>query len=323
MAASVHSLSRWGENVNFPTQRLATDNFYGRKLSPTLLPSLLTGAKYASPLPPPQSRGSLQSVGESRAESVLLSICWIAEVMCHRWERTAGMLVGRSNLVSRLLLRSFSKVKRNRFEAVDTILYLMFVASINLGLLDTMFFLCILQGPMSYSLRKDKHTDVHARILLYSLWIALGASQPSSSTCCHGFRFRLWVKFMQRENLPSLWQVPWASSLWGQHQIQGQSVLSGPAAPASQQPGQRPLTMPQVPGNWAAEEPASSRCGQTMFRLMMNQMTGICPVPIFSCRGWSRNLGQSGSSGVCRGRVHWSQEGFQIGADSRFTSGRA
>lgn len=79
------------------------------------------------------------------------------------------MLVGRSNLVSRLLLRSFSKVKRNRFEAVDTILYLMFVASINLGLLDTMFFLCILQGPMSYSLRKDKHTDVHARILLYSL----------------------------------------------------------------------------------------------------------------------------------------------------------
>lgn len=115
MAASVHSLSRWGENVNFPTQRLATDNFYGRKLSPILLPSLLTGTKYTSPLPPPRSRGSLQSVGESRAESVLLSICWIAEVMCHRWERTTGMLVGRSYLVSRLLLRSFSKVKLNRF----------------------------------------------------------------------------------------------------------------------------------------------------------------------------------------------------------------
>lgn len=104
---------------------------------------------------------------------------------------------------------------------MDTILYLMFVASINLGLLDTMFFLCILQGPMSYTLRKDKHTDVHTHILLHSLWIVLGASQPSSSSCCHGFRFRLWVKFMPRENLPALWQVPWASSLWGQHQIRG------------------------------------------------------------------------------------------------------
>lgn len=85
--------------------------FYGRKLSPVLVPSLLLGTKYPSPLPPPQSCASLQSVGESRAESVFMSICWIAEVMCHRWERTTGMLVGRLYLISCLPLRSFSKRK--------------------------------------------------------------------------------------------------------------------------------------------------------------------------------------------------------------------
>ena len=105
---------------------------YGRKLSPVLVSSLF-GTKCPSPLPPPQSCASLQSVGESRAESVFTSICWVAQVMCHRWERTTGMLVGRLYLISCLLLRSFSKVKLpTALGTVDTILYLMFVVSISL-----------------------------------------------------------------------------------------------------------------------------------------------------------------------------------------------
>lgn len=159
-----------------------------------------------------------------------------------------------------------------------------------------MFFPYILQGPMGYTLFYVKiniqRYKVHTYILLHSLWILLGASQPSSSFHCPGFQFRLWVQFMQRENLPSSLQVSWASRLWGQHQIWGQSVITHLAAvaSASQKTAQRSPTMLQVPGNWAAEEPASSRCGQKAFLDSWKANWGICRVPA-SSRGWCPNLG--------------------------------